>query len=170
MLNQYPKILHPITQDVLKCILQYDPISGIFTWIKKISDKTVIGKQAGSLKEGYRFIRISRKVYREHQLAFMYMRGFFPEQVDHIDHNGSNNSWKNLEESDYQKNGKNHPKTKRNSTGHVGVSQRPDGKYVARIYVDKKHKFLGSFFTIEEAIAARKQANIGFGFHKNHGR
>lgn len=163
------KIQHPITETVLKSIIEYDPISGKFTWIAKIACKTVIGSQAGSIKEGYRFIRISGKAYREHQLAFLYMRGFFPFQVDHIDHDGMNNSWANLEESDYQKNGKNHPKTSRNSTGFVGVSLRSDGMFISRVFVNKKHKFLGSFHTLEEAIEKRKQANIQFNFHINHG-
>lgn len=92
-----------------------------------------------------------------------------PTQVDHIDHNPSNNAWANLRAADYAINGKNHPKTVRNKTGFVGVSRKSDGKYVARIYANKKHVFLGSFTDIADAIAARKAAMVRYGFHYNHG-
>ena len=160
-----------ISQTRLKEVLDYDPVTGIFTWKEKIADKVNVGTRAGSLcSNGYRFIRLFGRRYREHQLAFLYMLGYFPPQVDHIDHNQSNNSWINLEESSYEKNGKNHPKTRRNVTGVVGVSQRPDGKYVARIYANKKHIFLGVFTTIGEATLAREEANLLYGFHTNHGK
>ena len=163
--------MNPISQTRLKEILDYNPITGIFTWKEKIADKVNVGARAGSLRsDGYRLIRLFGKKYREHQLAFLYMLGYFPPQVDHIDHNQSNNSWINLEESSYEKNGKNHPKTRRNVTGVVGVSQRPDGKYVARIYVNKKHIFLGSFDSLSDAAKAREEANIKYGFHTNHGK
>ena len=160
-----------ISQTRLKEVLDYNPITGIFTWKEKIADKVTVGARAGSLHpSGYRFIRLFGRRYREHQLAFLYMLGYFPPQVDHADHDQSNNSWINLEESSYEKNGKNHPKTIRNVTGVVGVSQRPDGKYVARIYTNKKHVFLGVFTTIEEATLAREEANLLYGFHANHGK
>ena len=162
--------MNQICQKTLKEILEYDPITGHFTWIKAIADKIKIGKRAGYQKpNGYRFIRINKKSYREHHLAFVYMLGYLPNIVDHINHNPSDNSWSNLREVTTKENGKNHPKTKRNQTGFVGVSQRPDGKYVARIYVNNKHKFLGSFNTFEEAKAARQQANVNYNFHHNHG-
>lgn len=160
----------PVTQDVLKRILEYDPLTGLFTWKEKIADKVTVGDVAGTLKEGYVIIRIYGKQYRAHRLAFLYMTGKTPPQVDHQDHDRSNNKWENLAAADYQSNGKNHPKTKRNSTGHVGVSQRKDGKYVARIYVNKRHKFLGVFDDVQSAADARKQASIDAGFHANHGR
>jgi hypothetical protein len=97
------------------------------------------------------------------------MEGRFVEQVDHSDHDASNNKWNNLVEATYESNGKNHPKTIRNSTGIVGVSQRPDGKYIARVYVERKHKFIGVFPTLEQAAEARRLANIKHGFHPNHG-
>ena len=161
---------NPISQTRLKEILEYNPKTGVFTWLAKIADKVVIGSRAGTLStNGYRFIRLNSKRYREHQLAFLYMTGSFVNQIDHIDHDTSNNAWSNLREATYATNGKNHPKTVRNKTGFVGVSQRNDGKFIARIYVNKRHKFLGVFSTLVEAITARKVANITYNFHPNHG-
>lgn len=162
--------MNQICQKKLKEILHYDPQTGCFTWLQKIADKVVIGTRAGSVKPNkYRFIRINKINYREHHLAFLYMLGYLPKIVDHIDHNPSNNAWNNLREVTLKENGRNHPKTKRNSTGFVGVSQRPDGNFIARIYVNSKHIFLGSFKTFEEAKIARQQANIEYNFHPNHG-
>lgn len=160
-----------ISQKKLKEILHYDPITGFFTWKVKIADKISIGQRAGSQREnGYRFIRINKIRYREHRLAYLYMTGTIPTQVDHQDHTPSNNSWDNLAPADYKSNGRNHPKTKRNATGVVGVSLRKDGRYVARIYVKNKHKWLGAFPTLEAAKQCREAANIQYNFHENHGK
>jgi hypothetical protein len=42
-------------------------------------------------------------------------------------------------------------------------------KWVARIKINGKYKFLGYFTDIDEAIIARKEANIEHEFHENHG-
>lgn len=159
-----------ISQKRLKELLNYDPVTGQFTWKLRVSGRTVIGALAGSVRsDGYRSIRLGGLPYRAHRLAFLYMEGYIPKQVDHINHIHDDNRWCNLEKSDYALNGKNHPRTIRNTTGVVGVSQRPDGRYVARIYVNKKHKFLGIFDSFSDAVAARQQANAAHNFHKNHG-
>lgn len=163
--------MNPISQMKLKEVLEYCPNTGQFTWKEKVADKVNIGSRAGSLaKSGYRFIRLFGKRYREHQLACLYMLGYFPPQVDHEDHVRSNNVWGNLQPTDYAGNGKNHPKTVRNKTGAVGVSLRPDGKYIARIYVNMKHVFIGVFDDVQSAAAARAAANVQHGFHVNHGK
>ena len=159
-----------ISQKKLKECLHYDPETGLFTWISKVADKINIGDRAGSMKDGYRCIRIEGVRYREHRLAFIYMTGSCPEQVDHQNHIKDDNRWENLAPSTYADNNKNHPLTKRNTTGVVGVSQRKDGKYIARIYLNKKHVFLGSFSTLEEAASVRSAANKSNGFHQNHGK
>lgn len=41
---------------------------------------------------------------------------------------------------------------------------------MAGICIDGKTICLGSFSEIEDAAAARKKADIKYGFHKNHGR
>ena len=43
-------------------------------------------------------------------------------------------------------------------------------KYIARIKVNRKHIYLGSYDNLEEAIKARELANINYNFHPNHGK
>jgi hypothetical protein len=68
--------------------VEYDPDTGWFTRN---------GERAGSLySNGYRHIYIGGKRYKEHRLAFLFMTGEMPEQVDHINRNRSDNRWHNL--------------------------------------------------------------------------
>lgn len=55
----------------------------------------------------------------------------------------------------------------RNKTGRVGVYQKLDGKYRAKITKDRKYIFLGDYESFEEACLAREEAEIKyFGFTK----
>lgn len=60
--------------------------------------------------------------------------------------------------------------TDRNKSGTIGVYyiKRLD-KWGSQIKVDGKIIWLGSFIDKDEAVLARKQAEIKYGFHKNHG-
>lgn len=58
-----------------------------------------------------------------------------------------------------------------NPSGYAGVAYRNDTKkWRARINHEGKRIALGNFSTMEEAILARKEAEIMYGYHKNHGR
>jgi hypothetical protein len=57
----------------------------------------------------------------------------------------------------------------KNTSGYVGVYKR-GAKWCAQISVDSKNMHLGIYDTIEQAAQARKQAEIDYGYHKNHGR
>jgi hypothetical protein len=51
----------------------------------------------------------------------------------------------------------------------VGFDKK-SGLWVARITIDGKPVHLGSFSNKDDAISARKDAEVKSGFHKNHGR
>ena len=58
-----------------------------------------------------------------------------------------------------------------NKSGFVGVRwHEKKRRWVAAIKVNNGNKHLGSFKTFEEAVAVRKQANVEYGFHENHGK
>jgi hypothetical protein len=80
------------------------------------------------------------------------------EQVDHADCNPLNNTRANLRLATQSQNRANTPTYKSNTTGYKGVTQRPNGKYVARLTVYKRRISLGYFDTAEEAHTAYVEA------------
>lgn len=161
-----------VTQESLKELLCYDPDTGDFTRIKAVQAARV-GDIAGCLgNRGYIVIRINGKNYLSHRLAFIYMTGEFPEHhTDHINGNKTDNRWENLRAVTRGENMKNQKKRKSNTSGVMGVYwNKSSGMWQAQIKADGKQMYLGIFADINDAITARKQAEIDCGFHPNHGR
>lgn len=153
-----------ITQDRLKEVLTYDPETGCFTWnIQRGRCKS--GSIAGCIhKGGYLQIRIDEQSFLAHRLAFLYMTGAMPDEVDHIDHIRTNNKWANLRPSNRIANQKNQSLFSTNKSGCAGV-RLEDGKWRAKIST----KHIGRFESYEDAVKARKHAENINGYHKNHG-
>jgi HNH endonuclease len=94
-----------ITQERVKELLDYDPITGWLIWIKKRSGVRLYHR-AGyiSVNGRYRQIKIDNIIYYEHNIIWLWITGKFPRLViDHEDRNGLNNKWKNLREVTKQK-------------------------------------------------------------------
>jgi len=165
------------TQEWLKQILNYDPETGLFVWkVGKGPVKDRIGTVAGCVHEnhsGKKYIRIhiDGKQYSAHRLAWLYMTGKYPEdQVDHEDGNGENNRFSNLCEATNASNAKNRRLRSDNPTGVAGVRfDKQRKRFVAFIKAEGKNKFIGRYKTLEEAAKARKEAQIKYGYHENHG-
>jgi len=152
-----------LTQERLKQALQYDPLSGVFTWITAPGYRRDLdGKVAGVRQKDRRIeIMLDYVNYRAHRLAFLYMMGEWPKQeVDHKDGDAANNSWSNLRDVSRTLNQQNLRKAHHdNKTGYLGVVQR-GSKYRAVICVNRKRHFLGTFDTAEiahEAYLAAKR-------------
>ena len=168
-------------QAYLKERLSYDPATGVFTWLE--NDKAPVwwrrkyeGQPAGCVdvkKNGYTRIRIGidGTLYKAHQLAWLYMTGEWPtNEIDHIDHDTTHNAWANLREVDHEENGKNQSKKKNNTSGATGVSwNMKSGKWLACIGVGKRQVRGGLFKDFADAVARRKELEIEYGFHANHG-
>lgn len=160
-----------ITQIELKKHLSYNPETGIFTRLTMPNGRIKIGDIAGSKKFGYIVIRINKKQYRAHHLAWLYIYGYMPKCIDHIDHNRSNNKIENLREASTVENNKNRGMNKNNTSGITGVGWAKDkGKWVSQIQHQRKNHNLGYYEDKFEAICARKSAETKFGFHENHGK
>lgn len=82
--------------------------------------------------------------------------------IDHINHNARDNRKSNLRVSNKQTNGINRPCNKNNKLGVKGVCVTKSGKYFARIAINGKEMYLGSYETIEEAKQARYEAEIKY--------
>lgn len=163
-----------ITQKELKEILDYNCVTGDFTWITKgRSKKIMAGDIAGSVSSstGYRYIRINGGYYAAHRLAFIFMGEPLPCQVDHINHVKTDNSWANLRFATDQINAKNMPLRKTNKSGITGVFwDRSKKMWCARIGINNKSAHIKYSSDKFEAICARKSAEVKYGFHENHGR
>lgn len=148
----------------------YDKSTGLLTW-KVQRSRRAPGSVAGTIDhEGYVIIGLSGIRYRAHRIIIAMVFGYFPDQVDHIDGNRSNNRIENLRAVNNQQNARNQKIRKNNTSGAMGVCwHKRYGKWVSYIRVDGKAKYLGGFDAIEDAIEARRKADVDNGFHANHG-
>lgn len=147
-----------MTQDKLKSILHYNPDTGVFTWIID-SHKAKAGDIISTVNNGYVRPTINNKRYYAHRLAWLYMTGEFPKQIDHIDLNKINNKWENLRLANDSQNNFNKDKTILNTSGFKGVSwYKNANKWRAEIKAYGKRLRIGYFTSIEDAAAAYKEA------------
>jgi hypothetical protein len=160
-----------ITQTRLKEILSYDAESGLLTWKTSTSNRVKVGAIAGTkMNTVYIAIGIDGPQYLAHRLAFLYITGGTPFEVDHIDHNPCNNRFTNLRPVSHQQNGCNQRLRKTNTSGFMGVRwDTPRNKWHASIRANGKKMFLGRFASFEEAKKVRLEAEAKYGFHQNHG-
>ena len=149
-------------------MFKYDKETGLFS--RKLTDGSYksVGKKT---KDRYMKIGIDKKQYLLHRLAWLYVYGEMPKnELDHINHNRYDNRISNLRETNRSENCQNMSKSKANTSGVTGVNWHKHGeRWVARIHVDKKRVELGAFVNYSDAVNARKNAEVLYGYHKNHG-
>jgi len=161
-----------ITQKELKQEIQYETDTGLFYWlINKPGRQMNIKVGCIDKDKNYLIITIDGISYGAHRLAWLYYYGQFPNgQIDHKNQNRQDNRIDNLRDVSPSTNMKNKSKYRNNNSGVVGVRFCKKAKvWIAQIGVDKKVIYLGSFKDKAEAISVRKDAEIAFGFHPNHG-
>ncbi len=178
------------SQERLKELLTYEPETGKLFWkrrpITEFSEgkhpalhncakwnAKFAGKEAftATKGDGYKHTNLGGHWLTAHRVIWKIETGKDPDQIDHIDGNRANNIWVNLRDVDCGLNLKNMKKSKRNSSGAVGVRlNKKMGYWQAYITVDYQFISLGVYKDINDAIAARKAAELEFGFHANHGR
>lgn len=141
-------------EQFLKQILDYNPETRVFTW-KTGGHGMRRGVAGCTSNDGRIRIQINGRNYLAHRLAFTYMTGRCPDEVDHRDLNPSNNRWKNLRESTHVQNLGNTSLYPTNTSGFKGVTfHRSSGKFQARVAFKKKVHHLGSFESKELAATA----------------
>lgn len=139
--------------------LAYEPDTGVFRWrhdTRGAKAGTIAGSVVG---RGYRKLKIDRKQYWAHRLAWFYVHGEWPTSaIDHRDHNKDNNAITNLRDAGKNINSQNLiAAQRRNKTGLLGVSAHRK-KWAAKLLADGKKVWLGVFDTPELAHAAYVQA------------
>ncbi len=143
-----------LTAETLRSLLHYDPDTGLFRWLVRLGTAKA-GDIAGATRaDGYVVIRIRKKLYYAHRLAWLYMTGEWPSNlIDHENVNPSDNRWTTLREATKSQNGMNRGAPILNSTGFKGVSPFKGG-YRAQIVARGEHFDLGIHKTKEEAHQA----------------
>lgn len=156
-----------LTQKELKELINYDPITGIVT-NKKQRGCITVGKELKSLTNDYYHHRINGTNYPLHRLIMFYMLGSKFDQdlvINHIDENKTNNKWCNLEVTTTRWNNIKVTSRKTNTSGVKGVSfDKVNNKWKAQITVNYKGINLGRYKDFDDAVAARKQAEIKYGY------
>ena len=149
-----------ITQERLQSLLTYDPDTGEFRWRVNRGSRGRAGCLAGCRNnEGYVQIQIGRVKYKAHRLAWLYVHGAHPVEIDHISRVKDDNRIANLRSVTHAQNGQNQKRPRNNTSGHIGVDfYRRSGRWRARIKIDGKLRDLGYFDSAEDAAAARAAA------------
>lgn len=156
-------------------LFEYNPITGKLFWKITRSNRAVAGKEAGTIdKDGYVNVNTCGKVRKAHRIIWDMLYPDAPVQddgqIDHINHIRDDNRKINLRKVSVRGNRMNISHTCKNTSGVMGVSWCPKkNAWRAHITVCKRFKHLGYFSSLTDASAARKDAEIKYGFHENHG-
>jgi hypothetical protein len=159
------------SQDMLRQLLEYDPLTGLFTWTD-FAAPIRAGRPAFNGPDGRGHLRgmVCGVRIHAHRVAWCWMHGDWPEQIDHLNGNRADNRIENLRAANSGLNARNRKRPSNNRSGYVGVDFH-DGMWRAR-YCLKGHRVLvGLFRTADEADRKLSAARLGTGqFHTNHGR
>lgn len=146
-----------LTVERVREVLDYNPETGVFRW-KTHKQPQKIGQITGNFGGGddgkYWRVRVDGKWYYGHRLAWFYVYGVWPTQLDHKDTIKHHNAILNLREATTVQNAGNMRMHRRNKLGFKGVRKRTPGCYEARLGIGGKDHVLGYFKSPEEAHAA----------------
>lgn len=166
-----------LTQERLKELVTYSKETGLFHWrVGRVGCKK--GSACGYLNpSGYIEVKIDGSTYGAHRLAFLYVLGKWPTGLaGHTKGDKSDNRWASLSDLSVLENSQDAKLSKANTSGVLGVSKHlpsysnGDTKWRVQIRVDGKKKHLGIFRDFDKACKVRADADIKYGFHKDHGK
>lgn len=175
--------------DLLRQLLRYEPDTGKLYWRARpvemfkegprqqnacaIWNSRYANKEAfTAYSKGYLVGAINYQNILAHRAAWAIYYGAWPkQQVDHINGQRDNNRLENLRLVSSSENSKNMGRSMKNKSGQTGVSwHKKSQKWSAYIWSNYKKKHLGLFSERNDAVKARKDAELKYGYHVNHGR
>ena len=160
-----------ITQERLKKLLLLRE-DGWFENLTNRSSRACKGQIAGTFTpQGYVQIQIDGVFYKAHQLVWLYVYGYIPDEMDHRNGNRHDNRPANLRKATRAQNNANSDR----QTGEGGLRGvtwfARDLKWQAQIKIDGRSKHLGYFDTVEQAhVAYLNAADIVHGEYAFHNR
>jgi hypothetical protein len=174
----------------IRLLLDYDPHTGVLTWKQRDKSLFSFGNSRANPcatwntryanrpaftsrnAHGYFQGHLLGTVLKAHRVAWAIYYGHWPfGEIDHINGDTGDNRILNLREVSHLENGLNLARSIRNTSGFVGVTwNNKQQRWRAVINHNGRGYHLGSFILVSDAVAARKAAELAFGFHANHGR
>ena len=118
---------------------------------------------------GYLYFKHNGKSKRLHRFIYELIGVDIPDdmEVDHINHNKTDNRWENLRLVSRSDNQRNRGIQKNNKSGVVGVYWHNAS---SRWEADLQGIYLGRYKDKSKAVDARKLAEVAYGYHENHGK
>lgn len=174
-----------ITQARIREIYDYNPETGVFTFLPRKPESFATPRAAGIFKSkclgkpagwrhtlGYVVINADGKPRLAHRMAWIWMKGEVPfAEIDHINGDRADNRFANLRAVPKVDNCRNRSLHKDNTSGVNGVFwEARRGVWRAEIKSENRSIYLGQFKTMEEGKAARKAAERVLGYHARHGK
>lgn len=156
-------------------IFRYDNNTGKLYWLVLPKCHRPDGEAGSKEKDGYVRVKFRQKHIPIHRIIWdmnnpkdMLEPG---EEIDHINHVRTDNRIVNLRKASNTENSRNASIGSNNTSGAVGVwFEKRRNSWVAEIKVDRRKIHIGQFENFEDAVAARKAAEVKYGFHENHGK
>jgi hypothetical protein len=176
-----------ISAKELQALLSYNPDTGKLRWLPrcislfkderawKIWNTRYANKEAFTAVvdgTGRRNGAVFGVNYQAHRVCWAVHHGEWPAQtIDHINGDPSDNRLCNLRDVSQEQQNRNLSIKATNTSGHPGVTKHTNANvWISRINLNKRTCHVGSFARYEDAVQARKIAEILAGYHANHGR
>lgn len=182
-----------LSQEYVRKLFSYNQITGELAWRPRNSSEFKTersfrswssrhaNKRAGGVtcagcgKYKFRRVRVDGRLYTEHRLAWLWMTGEYDGvEIDHINHDATDNRWSNLRRVDRAQNCRNSSKRCDNSSGVSGVTwNKARGRWQAQVAMtdsgSRKTFYLGLYDDKEIAKFAAREFMEANGFHQKHG-
>jgi hypothetical protein len=142
-----------LSQEYLKRLFEYDPETGLFC-NRSSRGRARAGHEAGSYTCGYWRIVIDGEKYYAHHLAWLYVYGEWPLEIDHRDGDRSNNKIANLRIATRTENCFNADREAGSSGLKGAYLDTRVSKWYSKIQIGYRTIWLGHFSTPEEANRA----------------